>query len=208
MCCIAHGKSKKANECVFSKFQNKAYSELSLSYLVINLERNHHTCFFLSSNENCLTVFHRYAFWFDIALLGGFPLFLCLIGFFKRRGRCHWCHSYANSIECACMNTHTGHTYTIIWHQLIQGRQCIHLYLEHQGGCVCVCIGWNSTQCQSVTAWIRFPSVCSVAIQNYGRNLRPRLTELNRLAAPERQRETNRYTHTAPHKLHWLLFIL
>lgn len=82
------------------------------------------------------------------------------------------------------------------------------LYLGYQGGsCVSasVCeserekerVRGNSTLCQSVTAWIRFVSVCSAAIQKYGRNLgtasSPRLVEL---LLGDGHKRTDTHTHT------------
>ncbi len=70
------------------------------------------------------------------------------------------------------------------------------LYSGCQGGSMCVCVWRNSILCQSVTAYIRFTSVCSVAVQKYGRNLRTeRLTERIQRATPERQTETENQTY-------------
>lgn len=99
--------------------------------------------------------------------------------------------------------------YVSILHPLTQKvtagcSKCLHLGCQ-RGSCVCVeCMAeWekvrgNSTLSQSETAWIRFTSVCSAAVQKYGRNLRTvgyPMNELNRRAAPKRQIQTNNQRH-------------
>ena len=128
-------------------------SEFILSSLVINLERNHHACFFLS--PLCFLL------WFCLA--GRAPLISLFdkLFFKEEEGVIGVIHTQT------VLNMHAWvHIQTILRQLGINSyrgdTQCIHLYLEHQGGCVCMCVGWNFTPCQSVTAWIRFTSVCSV----------------------------------------------
>lgn len=97
--------------------------------------------------------------------------------------------------------------YSHAWmHILAIVRQscCVGSYTEESGVIedvcekVCECVTERAeteelcTACWRLKAWIRFISVCSAAFQNYGRNLRKRLTEQNPLAAPGRLVESNR----------------